>query len=469
MKRFFWLGFVLSLYLICTGCGDTFRPIIIPNPPVFPNPRASHTVVSINDNGTISVGSAMVIDVSGDTVVSIFKVGLAPVYAVQESASQVLVVNHSVSGPQNIGDSLTQLTFSGTTINNAATFSLPANSAPNFVAIAPTSRTAYVSLPNYTDPNTHAVIPSVGIVNTISGTFGTPPTFPVGNNPVALAITPDSSKLYVANEGDSTISGFNTVGPSERQGSPIGTSSPPIWLVARSDGQRVYALEASGTLASLEITSTAGPDTLAESGISVPGAARIVYDGNLNRLYISGGSQVAVVSVSGLLPSLIKSVAIPPVSPAARGAQDPCLATSVTTLKTIDVAPLPDGSRAYAGSYYEAAVDGTEYICPQVTVIDAVSDTVKGLPIAIPGFAAYDAFCSATVNSQAPRFRLMMAAGGDSSRAYLSSCDGGNVNVIDTSTDSYLLNLDAPVGTRLPIPPSVINPPQNPVFLIAGP
>src|ERR1700691_2942477 len=98
MKRFLWLGFVLSVYLICTGCGDTFRPIIIPNPPQFPNPAASNTVVSINDNGTLVPGTAMVIDVSGDTVVSIANVGLAPVHAVQQTASVVLVANRSVPG-----------------------------------------------------------------------------------------------------------------------------------------------------------------------------------------------------------------------------------------------------------------------------------------------------------------------------------------------------------------------------------
>ena len=52
MKRFLWLGFVLLLCVIFSGCGETFRPIIIPNPPTFPNPAAAHTVVSINDNGT---------------------------------------------------------------------------------------------------------------------------------------------------------------------------------------------------------------------------------------------------------------------------------------------------------------------------------------------------------------------------------------------------------------------------------
>src|ERR1700691_3391901 len=97
MKRFLWLGFVLSVYLICTGCGDTFRPIIIPNPPTFPNPAASNTVVSINDNGTFVPGSAMAIDVSGDSVGSVGNVDIHPVHAVQQSAGEVLVVNQAVT------------------------------------------------------------------------------------------------------------------------------------------------------------------------------------------------------------------------------------------------------------------------------------------------------------------------------------------------------------------------------------
>jgi hypothetical protein len=125
---------------------------------------------------------------------------------------------------------------------------------------------------------------------------------------------------------------------------------------------------------------------------------------------------------------------------------------------------LPDGSRAYVGSYYEDAVNGVNYFCPQVTVIDAVSNTIKS-SIAIPGSPAYDMFCSPQ-SARAPRFRITMAAGGDSTRAYLSSCDGGNVNLIDTTNDTYLLNLQAPVSARTG---SSLNPPQNPVYLFAGP
>jgi hypothetical protein len=84
----------------------------------------------------------------------------------------------------------------------------------------------------------------------------------------------------------------------------------------------------------------------------------------------------------------------------------------------------------------------------------------------MPGFSGDAPFsppvCALT------RFRFNMAAGGDSSRVYLSSCDGGNVNLIDTVNDTYLLSMSAPASARSPINGNQ-PPPQNPVFLIAGP
>jgi len=453
MKRLLWLGFVLFLYMICSGCGDTFRPIIIPNPPTFPDPRAAHTVVSINDNGTVVPGSAMVLDVSGDTDMSVASVGLAPVYAVQQTASEALVVNHSVTGA--VADSITKLNFSSVVIGSTNTISLPPNSAPNFVATTESSQ-AYVLLPGY-------VPPSVGVVSTNSNSLVA--TIPVGNTPVAMAETPNSQRLYVANQGDSTISGFNTIDRSPRTVS--GSFSAPLWVIARSDSQRLYVLNGnSGNafLSTIDTTSSAGPDKVIDtiaSGVIPPLAAYMLYDGHLNRLYIPGGSQLTMLDVSQSIPQVLAGgpITIPTVAPSSRGTADPCSSTSAQTLTVAAVAALPDGSRAYVGSYYEDAADN---FCPQVTVIDVASNTIKS-SIAIPGFPAYDAFCSHT------SFRVTMAAGGDSSRAYLASCDGGMVNIIDTSSDTYILNLPAPVGSRPPIPPAPQNPPQNPVFLFAGP
>jgi hypothetical protein len=172
------------------------------------------------------------------------------------------------------------------------------------------------------------------------------------------------------------------------------------------------------------------------------------------------------VDVSQSAPSTIANFTITPIPPSSRSASDPCSATASTTLNTVDVAALPDGTRAYVGSYYE---DASDNICPQVTVIDVTSNSIETPAIAVPGFAAYDAFCSPAQSTRAPRFRIMMAAGGDSTRVYLSSCDGGMVNIIDTSSETYGLNLQAPVSSRTVVGNAGQNPPQNPVFLLAGP
>jgi hypothetical protein len=468
MKRFLWLGWMASLFLFCGGCGDTFRPIIIPNTPTFPDPKAAHTVLAVNNNGSISPGSALVVDVSGDSEVSIANVGVAPVHAVQQTATQVLVLNQA--NITTSANSLSKLSFSGTVIGGTpATISLPPNSAPNFVAVAPSDTTAYVTLPKYVpDPSvSQTIVPSVGVINTQTNTMVA--TIPVQNNPFALTVTPDKSKLYVACDplipGSCAMTAFNTLDHSPRAIS--GTlSSSPIWLSARSDSQRVYVLEAGGLLASLDTTSTPGPDTLTESAISVPGATTMVYDSFLNRLYIPGGSEVAVVDISQSLPQIIGNngnpISITTFPRENRATQDVCFGPHTDTPPAVTAAAvtsLPDGSRAYVGAFYE---DAAGNICPQVTVINTSNNTVKTVT-AVPGFPNYDALCAST------RFRFMMAAGGDSSRVYLASCDSGGVIDIDTSTDSVLVTLPAPFSARPPIPPSTLAPPQNPVFLIAGP
>lgn len=501
MSRFFLPGFVVVIALmIFTGCGETYRPIIIPNPPTFPNPAAAHTVLTISDNGDFVAGSAMVIDVTGDADVSEANANIHPVHAVQQTANEVLVVNQAATlspplpttsclvavPPQppnqvfNVCSSITKLNFSGTTIGSTTAITLPIYSGANFVAVAPTDTVAYVTLPTYppdpTKPQT--IVPSVGVVNTNSNLMES--TASVGSNPVALAVTPDKKKLYVANDslpcqnpltpGVCSISSFNvvtsggTVNLTPRLGSPVSTSSPPVWLVPRTDNQRVYVLEANGRLAWLDTTSTPGPDPLTETAIVVPGATTMIYDSNKNRLYIPGGQEVAIVDVSQSAPVIMTGapIAIPTVGPGSRAATDPCSVTTAQQLTVAAAAALPDASRAYVGAYYEDAVNGVNYVCPQVTVIDVASNDIT-TSIAVPGFPAYDAFCSTT------RFRITMAAGGSSTRAYLASCDGGNINMIDTSNNTYIETLPAPVGTRQTVPPGPLNLPQNPVFLIAGP
>jgi hypothetical protein len=485
MKRYLCLGAVLCLSVVWSGCGEVFRPIIIPNPPQFPNPAAAHSVVTLSDNGNVVAGTAMVIDVSGDTDVGIQNIGLNPVHAVLQSATQMLAVNQTnASLPQ---DSVSRLTFAGVSISNATIIALPSSydasgnlttAVPNFVASTEPSQ-AYVTMPQYQPPQNGGttggvVVPSVAVLNTQAGTFVA--TLEVGANPVALAETLDQKKLYVANEGSGTLNAFNT---SDRSTRPLcdasGTvcppvlSSAPIWLSARADSQQVYVLEQNGTLGYLNTATTAGPDTFTETSISTPGATSMWYDMILNRLYIVYGQQLAIIDVSQSAPNILGSGPIPisELQPSTRTAGDPCATTGVGVLSAVAVTSLPDGSRAYVGSVY---TDSQDNICPQVTVIDANNFTVKtatpipGYPDATNPSSPYYAPVCATA-----RFRYNMAVGGDSSRAYFASCDGGVVDIINTATDTYYLNLPAPGSVRNPIPPNQQPPPQNPTFMLAGP
>ena len=118
-------------------------------------------------------------------------------------------------------------------------------------------------------------------------------------------------------------------------------------------------------------------------------------------------------------------------------------------------------------------------IFPKSPSVSATSNTVT-TTAAIPGFPDatnptslyYVPNCANTRDTVGPLgsgFRFMMGAGGDSTRVYLSSCDGGLVRHYQHATNAYLVNITAPIGIRHIIPPALQNPPMNPIFLIAGP
>ena len=121
---------------------------------------------------------------------------------------------------------------------------------------------------------------------------------------------------------------------------------------------------------------------------------------------------------------------------------NPCAGTTANPLSVFAAAALPDGSRAYVGLFY---LDNSGKRLPTGDGDHDLNNTIK-TNIAVPGFPAY-AFCA---DPTQVRFRIKMAVGGDSTRAYLASCDGGNINIIDTSTDTYILSTPATLSVRSP-------------------
>lgn len=407
------------LFLICLNCGETYRPVanpVIPNPP---NPAFVHVVTVLSNNGANNPGAGSTFDVSGDTVISQSQAGLGPVYAAIVSGPKLYVAN-------SLDDTVSE--FSATTPTPVLTVGLPSScgvkpcSMPVFVA---STETANVYVANF-NGNTVSVISTAS--NLVTDNIA------VGINPVALAETPDQQKVYVANQGGSVTS-INTVDKSITSNPPLASFGwvSPVWVVSRSDIQRVYVLDqGSGLVVAI--------DTSLDSVVnSVPvgvGANFMIYDPRLNRIYVVNPAANTVTSLDA--------------------GTDTLPATPISVANPRSVAALLDGTRIYVSS---ATVSGGT-VNSKVTVINTVDFSVK---TTIP-LASVPAVCAVKTWAQ-----LGMVAVADSSRVYVSNCDAGNTAIIQTSNDTLVTQMPAPVSAQPPPMPGGTPPPQNPVFVLAGP
>jgi len=170
----------------------------------------------------------------------------------------------------------------------------------------------------------------VGVILTTSNVLASP-LIGVGLQPVALAETPDAKKLYAVNEGSGTVS---AIAPASRTvTATIATGTSPVWAVARSDSARVYVLDSStGNLFTINTLTDTGSMSAVSAG---PGANFMFYDKTLNRIYIANPSSavVTIADVSVDPPQVLSQVSV------------------CSGCHPVSIAVLPDGTRAYVGSY----------------------------------------------------------------------------------------------------------------------
>jgi len=391
---------IFILTLICTSCGETYRPVatpIIQNPP---NPGFAHLVLVVSGNGSGNPGASTTIDVSGDTALSQATVGLMPVHAaLVNGGNQVYVAN---SGDDTVS------TFGSSSAAPVTTISLPAGSTPSFLATTETG-TIYVA---NSGNNT------VSAINTANNAV-MPPIYgiPVGVEPVALAETPNQQKLYSANRGSGagggSVTSINTLDRSVNPPIANATWISPVSIAARSDSNRVYVLDqGSGTVSAIN---TAIDAVVSSIPVGV-GANFMLYDPVRNRLYVSN-------------PLLNKVIYLD-------ASNDALSAVTVAVASPVSVAALPDGSRAYVSS---ASVNGKS-VTSSVTVINALDGSIK---TTIPLTAA-SKVCASNPSE------LSIAGAADSSSVYVGNCDAGNVAIIQTLTDTLVLQMPAPVSSSQP-------------------
>ncbi len=408
------LAAVFSLGLFCSGCGDVFRPVATPVPQPGGDPQRTAHALVVSSNGS-SLGTAVVIDVSGDTNVGTFTVGRNPVHAASISGTD-LVVNrddHNVNA-----FSLAVVGSQQDPPNNIISLPGPTPSSPNDPSASPVFVTVAQGKVFVAEPG--LVPPMVANISLAS----IPPSvshIPVGNNPVALVVTPDGTKLYCLNKDDGTVS---VIFPALNQvvGNPIAVGASPVWGAVSRDGSRVFVLNRGSSTVSV-IDTTIGPttDTVINTLSVGAGPNYIVYQASQNRAYVTspGDNSLSIIeNATGTAPTVtIRSLAGAPCN-----AQHP-----------VSVTALADGTRVYV------ADDATNSVC----VLNTTTNT----------------FTKSIAVGTTPVF---IASDPGSTRVYTANSGSGDVSIIQTSSDTTVKQND---GTT----PLTISTGGTPTFIAITP
>lgn len=448
--RLVWNGRLAALlfcFLICIACGDVYRPTIIPNPVQPPDPKNFHSLFTVNQNGATNPGTGMQVDVSGDSSNGVTKVAMMPVHAALQG-SHVWVAN-------NLSDSVSVFTTalgSSVPIGASTNVNLPQGARPVFVHSTESTEMYVADSGQLTDPNTHLPYYAVDAINSVSSVIDTEIRV-TGTTPWGLAETPDGKQLFVVNRDSNNVSVVSTVDKLETTVLPVGAS--PRWAVVRSDGARVYVLSHDDGLVTT-INSSAIPDQVLGTTNVGAGADFLFYDSRHDRLYVPNPTTgtVAILDATVDPPANLATINLTAPIPAGGGA--PCPASGCSP---VSVTALPDGTRAYIASFY---IDSTSANCQQtacfqaqVTVVDELTNQVTKA-IALPQVSV-----SSMGNCAAARFRLSAAVAFDSSRVYISSCDGGGVSSINPAGDQYFAAIPAPGSSFAPTLMNITGAVQN--------
>src|SRR5450631_3393165 len=130
-RRVGWLMAIAVAAWLEVSCGQVYRPVVIPVNPTPPDPANFHAVFGISSNVSSNPGSALQIDVSGDTDIGAANMGVNPTHAaIVPNNSRVFVANAGASLCSGGNDSVTAFFPAGdsaisTGLGTTTTFTFP--------------------------------------------------------------------------------------------------------------------------------------------------------------------------------------------------------------------------------------------------------------------------------------------------------------------------------------------------------
>ncbi|MGE5072477.1 MAG: YncE family protein, partial [Anaerolineae bacterium] len=332
-------------------------------------------------------------------------------------------------------------------VSDPTSVSLPAGLLPQFLYSADSSNMYVLA----TNNGAFTGCPDSAIVAMNAASDLVTQTACIGPDPGAsrrsLTETPDGRKLYAVN-GDGTISSINTVDFSANPPISPAVLNPalttPVSVVASLDSSQVFVLDASGLIWTID-TFTDQPAAVSATPAGA-GANFMYLERTHNRLYVAStaANTVSILNAAIQVPQAPTLIGTPLALPAG---STPSMITA-----------LPNGREVYVLS---TSATNT----PVLTALNPASETVTNI-VALPAPTSNPAAVSLC---QASRFPFSVAAAANSSRVYVTNCYAGSTTILDATTNVRILNLNSPTSAYAPVGSQTFPPPQNPVWVVAGP
>jgi hypothetical protein len=329
-RRVGWVAAIAMATLLELSCGQVYRPVVIPTNTTPPNPANFHAVFGISSNVAFNPGTALQIDVSGDTNIGVANMGVNPTHAaISPNHTRVFVAS---AGSLFLGGSDIITAFSPAAggsngLGTPTTFTLPNIGANQSAGIVSISEAGNVVTMTLVAPLLNA---KVGNVIAVSGVV-------IPNAPVLTAAGYDGS-FSISSVNGTTIQ-YTNPNFSDLLATSGGTATIPVPLfcsylpdfLATSQTNAMYVANygvENGADCNLSSTDSVASLNLSQNTVGTiaylpPGSHPVAMAETPNGqgLYVANQGNNTVVDLSPIDLSTMAAISVdsPPVWMVARG------------------------------------------------------------------------------------------------------------------------------------------------------
>jgi len=267
------------------------------------------------------------------------------------------------------------------TSTNMIVATIPVGTDPSGVVVSPDNTRVYIA--NGQPSSSISVIDATN--NTVIATIA------VGGDPEGIAITPDGSRVYVANSESNTVSVIDTATNSVI--ATVGVGRDPGGVAVNPSGTQVYVTAASGSVIDVATNTVVG-------SIPITTGGALVFSPDGGTVYTAQSVEIRVIET--VANTLVDTI--------------PTLGAIPDVRDGIEI--LPDGTRLYTTAFTDGAV----------IVIDTSDNTIlTTIPVGMGPTG--------------------LAVTLDGSRFYVANSISDTVSVIDVSTNTVVDTIALPTGS----------------------